>query len=275
MAGLSPDILTHFTSSFNNLINILKHDFYPRYCYEEFTIMDNPAFVKNAFPMVCFCDIPLSQIKTHIKTYGKYGIALSKNWGILKRLNPVIYFNRDSLLSEEIYKQHIFLQSLQRISARIVAVPNVDKSEEYFNLVDLLPALGYSIQELTRYSKPYEGTLYRKGKLQKAGYRFYDEREWRYMPSIQSSSSNTRYWLNKSDFLDRRKLAIENKKIEDAGIKLTFDPYDIRYIIVKNEDDIIKLLFRLPKIKGKNYNPTVIKLLTSRIITCEQIINDF
>ena len=43
MSRLSPDSLFHFTPSLDNLLGILKNTFYPRYCYDEFDLIDNDA----------------------------------------------------------------------------------------------------------------------------------------------------------------------------------------------------------------------------------------
>ena len=102
MSSLSPYSIFHFTPSLDNLLGILKNTFYPRYCYDEFDLIDNDtqSFIEDAIPMVCFCDIPLSQLMNHINTYGKYGLGMSKEWGIREGLNPVIYFNRNSYLAK-------------------------------------------------------------------------------------------------------------------------------------------------------------------------------
>ena len=55
-------------------------------------------------PMISFCDIPLSLAKTQIKSYGKYGIGMSKEWGITNKLNPVVYIESQSLLAFDIQK---------------------------------------------------------------------------------------------------------------------------------------------------------------------------
>ena len=69
MSRLSPDSLFHFTPSLDNLLGILDKTFYPRYCYEKFELSRHMTHsiewikkIDAALPMVCFCDIPLSQL---------------------------------------------------------------------------------------------------------------------------------------------------------------------------------------------------------------------
>ena len=75
------DTLFHFTKNINTLKNILQNGFWPRYCLEDFNWY-NAELGYIAYPMVCFCDIPLSRINEHVKFYGDYGIGLTKNWGL-------------------------------------------------------------------------------------------------------------------------------------------------------------------------------------------------
>jgi len=50
MGRLSPDSLFHFTPNLANLLGILKNTFYPRYCYEEFDLVDRSQqpFIEDA-----------------------------------------------------------------------------------------------------------------------------------------------------------------------------------------------------------------------------------
>lgn len=46
--------------------------------------------------MVCFCDIPLSEINLHTKKFGKYGIGVSKEWAGKQNITPVVYAHYES-----------------------------------------------------------------------------------------------------------------------------------------------------------------------------------
>ena len=56
---------------------------------------------------------------------------------------------------------------------------------------------------------------------------------------------------------------------------LTFEPEDIQYIIIKDEEEISDFLQVLRTAKGKNYSLHDVERLMTRIITAQQIFNDF
>src|ERR1700722_14296147 len=90
--NLSANSLFHFTEKRADLISILKNGLYVRYSLENYQgLIEEKEEEEVNLPMVCFCDIPLSQVKRHITTYGSYAIGLTKKWGIKNKINPVIY----------------------------------------------------------------------------------------------------------------------------------------------------------------------------------------
>jgi hypothetical protein len=98
--GLSSNTLIHFTKSIKALSGILTEHFKIKYCQEiVYSISDNSKLI---VPMVSFCDIPFSQIINHIDSYGYYGIGLKKEWAEKNGLNPVLYIEKNSLLSDNI-----------------------------------------------------------------------------------------------------------------------------------------------------------------------------
>ena len=96
---LSSNTIIHFTKTSEALKGILQTNFKIKYCQENIKLQEELHY---AAPMVSFCDIPLSQIKDHIGKYGAYGIGLTKEWAQKNKLNPVLYIQSDSFLSESI-----------------------------------------------------------------------------------------------------------------------------------------------------------------------------
>ncbi|MFC2004566.1 abortive infection system antitoxin AbiGi family protein [Chloroflexota bacterium] len=242
MSRLSPDSLFHFTPSLDNLLGILKNTFYPRYCYEEFDLIDNDAqpFCEDAIPMVCFCDIPLSQLMSHINTYGKYGLGMSKAWGVREGLNPVIYFKQNSHLAKKlsvITNTHIW---------------GNDSTSQAF-------------KEAMLYIKPYEGTLYRGGHAVKENVRFYDEHEWRYMLDRKIMVTNgIRPSIQSHIYRNPVELANANRKLETYRTRLSFNANDVKYIIINYEGQINSMVEALRDIKGSRYDSKTVDRLTSR-----------
>ena len=125
-----------------------------------------------------------------------------------------------------------------------------------------------NIMEFISFTKPYKGRIYRNGKPRRK--KFYDEREWRYIPNISEEKC---YRLEKEEYLNEVDLANYNNKIENR-YTLSFNPSDIKYIIVKKENEIYSMIKAIRRIKIK-YNPKDVDILTSRILTSEQILDDF
>jgi hypothetical protein len=246
--GLSPSTLFHFTSK-QGLKGILQDNFKVKYCLEEIDNDEKP--VEIAIPMVSFCDIKISEITEHIEKYGYYGIGLSKEWAFEKNLNPAIYMNSKSSLCSNI------LSSIRKIRT----VKEVDLSD-YLNLSNLV-----------RYTKIYEGKLTRKGETID-NYRFADEREWRYVPEIENTTKpNFMPWLGKDQYDTDSKKKTANAKLKDE--RLYFNANQILYIIVKKESEINDIINHIRTVKGMNYTMGEVDRLTTRILSCERILNDF
>lgn len=257
---VSTNTLFHFTSSINNLESILKNDFYPQFCYEDFlgTIFDGPGLEK-AIPMVCFCDIPLSQISKHIHTYGEYGIGLSKEWAIKNKINPVLYA----------YQNSDFSNKLKEIVRATLNLDESGKIQENELTKHLFSAL--------QYLKPYEGRLWQSGKWTRKKVRFYDEREWRYVLRFSGPDKAINVpMLNQKDEKPYKDLSEFNAiMIENKHLRLSFEPKDIKYIIVKKESEILSMHNMVTNIKGNRFTYDDVQILTTRIISMESIKENF
>lgn len=253
--ALSSDTLFHFTSSIENLRSILEHEFRPSYCLEEFSFLDpgrSSDGVRFAIPMVSFCDIPLSQVRSHMGVYGAYGVGLAKVWGMRAGVSPVLYTYRGSPLPTA-------------MNTSLMWTPgNGEDGDDYGGLWD-------SLFHITCFMKPYEGSFSRGGRrFDKV--RFYDEREWRYV--VPQEDSPNPYGLDAEAYADLHKRSAANDRLR-ADCRLPFEPSDITYIIVAAEAEILPMIREIERLKSPKYSPDQIKILSSRIVSAERIAGDF
>jgi len=242
----SSNYFFHFTKKFEHLVSILYNNFMPFYCMENMRYLNMPELKLEgmAYPMVCFCDIPLSRHKLHKKKFGDYGLGLNKEWGIKKNhLTPVVYSSQNSITSAALKNLiEIFLLLEKKLS-----------DEDYRKFKN-------SVSVLMMHYKPYEGYLFNKNNKQfsKELTRFYDEKEWRYIP-LKVDGLNLS--LEMKDYLIDKKLVEENEKIQKDN-HLIFSPNDIYSIYLTKESEIEILLDR---IKCK-YKPSELSDIKEKII---------
>lgn len=270
---VAANTLFHFTSNLNNLENILIKEFLPKYCRDDWSQI-NKEMRNPAWSMVCFCDIPLSQIRNHISKYGNkkdggYAIGLKKKWGILKRITPVLYFHTES--PPMIYLSDIAEYANSKHESVISRAPNVTKTEIKAFFDDPLIK---DLNNITAYCKPYKGKMWKKesGKFDGNIEDFYEEREWRYIPYLRDSTQPIKLGLFEKEFCD--KLIKEKEETKLEKYKLSFEPNDIKYIIVNKETEIPKMIQKIREIKAK-YSDDEKDLLITRIISMEHILADF
>lgn len=247
MSNLSANTLFHFTKSKENLIGILKSNFRPHYCSEEYYLEEINSW---QVPMVCFCDIPLSQVEEHSFWYGEYAIGMTKEWAIKNNINPVLYINKDIKLINSIKDNLSFFLNRRK-----------NDTEN-----DVQPFINNILYQYA-FIKPYQGKQYNSQKEKNITKRFYDEREWRYIP-IDKNKSLFEYGAISTSILKER----YNNSITNNGIN--FEPKYINYIIVSKETEILEIKRQIENIKG-NFPHNDVELLTTRIISMERIKEDF
>lgn len=254
--AISTNSIVHYTKNLENLLQILKTGFSMKYCREDFFWKEST--LKYAYPMVCFCDIPLSEVKKHLDSYGHYGIGLKKDWAIKNGLNPVLYLEKQSSLSESLMQQ---IMRFHKNKKEVLINPEIKKIDEVWR---------QELITLCSYVKNYDGDLIIESETKK-DYRFYDEREWRFVPTAKQLKGNSRA-INQSIYLANK----EKFNSELNKVKLEFDlASDISYIIVKEDDDISKTLDFITQNFKKQLLGSDIEILMTKIISTNQIINDF
>lgn len=251
--SLYPDILFHFTKK-NSLFDILTGTFKVSYARE--VVIGSESIREFAVPMVSFCDLKLTELKNHMKNYGYYGIGLTKEWANRNGLNPVLYLNKSCRLTEN------FISGLNGIYAHLNRLNDIEQVEK-------LTKSYTNILSTYQYLKNYEGRLIRNGKIKSENYRFADEREWRYVPSLEQTGVQPFVAISNIDTLEKKLL--HNQRI--AHLRLSFQPDDIKYLIIQNDGEINELINHLLEVKDR-FGSETIQRLTSRILTTEQIRND-
>jgi hypothetical protein len=250
----SANALFHFTKSVETIISILSNGFYPHYCLEDYKILTSDNVKEEKFElaitMVCFCDIPLTQIQNHVSIYGDYGIGLLKNWGESKGISPLLYCNKNNMTLETI-------KSLMQQSEKNKGINGCQEMQILVN--NLIPFI-----------KPYEGEMLRNDKYKYV--KFYDEKEWRYtLTQQQLKTINITPTLFKIEFQNEERLNTQHRKL--TQYPLIFEASDVKYLIVKNENEKLELIERINSISRFGQNEK--HLLYTKIISIEYLEQDF
>ena len=192
--------------------------------------------------MVCFCDIPLSHISEHTKFYGNWGIGVKPSWGNLhKDFTPVQYI---ALASTE----------FNHVNRLITTLKN--------GVIDDI-----GIKKLLLAKKVRGTAIAKSGKSSVK--KFYDEREWRYIPSSLEHEKLIIPFKNKTDFN-----TTEYSKFTEQ-LKLPIPPEYISYLIIPSEHYRRKMISELKSIYISKKYKHILPILISRIISLEQINDDF
>lgn len=232
------DNLFHFTKSLNVLKLILQHGFQPRYCLEDIQWLDAP-WSHLAYPMSCFCDIPLSRISEHTAFYGNYGIGLTKDWGMRNGLEPVLYIRPRGKI-------------VQSIAHFIYKSDHADPAEKEKH--------NNQVMNFMRFSKPLTGQMIMAGGVVEKD--FFQENEWRFAPV-------SNIILNRSEYEAKK----DKANSDAASLAITFTPQDIRYIFLNEDSEIPELVDFIYANLGK-FPHNDLKTLQSRIISLKTIESD-
>ena len=213
--------------------------------------------------MVCFCDIPLSQIRNHVEKYGGYALGLSKEWGESNGINPVMYELPNSNAIETIR------ESINTTFPYLIgqSFDNEEHGEE-------MRKLGNELIFFSCYLKPYKGQKWDGEGFSGNEIMFYDEKEWRYIPNYNKIlEKSLRPYIFSHEYLDENKKD-EFNEIFKQHFKLDFKPRDIKYIIVDKETEVLSMVKKVENIKS-HFDNDEIKLLISKIISVERLQDDF
>lgn len=254
---LSTNRLFHYTPKQDYLIDILRNGFQSRFSLEKLNILkgeermaelsevlriDPPCnhltdnlIDEFAIAMTCFCDIPLNLVLDHVKLYGQYAVGLKKEWGEKSGICPVFYIpdhGETRTLFESLIKGYYNnYEKLKQLK---------DASEEPVLIGSVLNFCS-NVIDLSFYIKPYMGDYERKEETL-VNYKFYDEKEWRYIPN----NLLFRTYMSKDEFQ-----VYENGSSDVELARLPFEPSDITDVFVpEGEVDVVReLISSIPRMK--------------------------
>jgi hypothetical protein len=210
------DSLFHFTQDLKTLLLILDAGFWPRYRPEEtaWRFPSAPWPLPGAsYPMVCFCDIPLSKAAMHAGRYGQYAIGLTREWGIRSGVHPVWYFGNANEVNT----------ALSQVSSLALSTNDRVAHSAVFHLMAMLkPLHGHSFERI-------DGGWWL---LSEAEVDFYEEMEWRYVPRPEVTSNGG---FTFAHFLPHTRPTDLDQERTRAHM-LTFDARDIVHILVPDGD---------------------------------------
>lgn len=239
--SVSANTLFHFTPERENLEGILRNFFYPKYHEEDLSKVNLKGKITAAYvPMVCFCDLLLPQLKEHLEFYGEYGIGLTKDWGQDKGISPIIYVPENSNSSHLIDKARTIFSSIKND--------------------------GHALPEFFKYIKPYDGMAKKPVNGELMYKKFYDEREWRFCPE--------KFHIIEKQKENEKIVEQENEKLKNTK-RLSFTSHQVKYIIVKKEDEIPKWAKFISDDLDDVYKTVdERRLLVSKLISAKQIRDD-
>ena len=230
-----------FRNSANFLCNFMKKHEYlveclrdmalkPRYVEERIGYLNLDAFRALAFPMTCFCDIPLSKAEEHMKLYGYYGIALNKSRCMRRNVQPIMYLNDKSALSRDL---KVAFEALTKTDERV--------DEQWQFLPDTLLSI-------LLYTKPVQGSMWRDDGDQDNTL-FIDECEWRYIPEVPKGMPVS---LPPKDNTEEGRREYSKALAKFDTTWFTFDVNEIDYIIVPDERGATSLIRDISSMKNKD-----------------------
>jgi hypothetical protein len=236
--------LFHFTgkrNGINDLLHILEEGFWPQYSLEDITWIGGGLPPRLAWPMVSFCDIPISRLQKHTESYGNYGVGLCRERWRATGLNPVFYISPGSIVRDLL--RELLLETREHPDPRIRTAGMVTIGN----------------------CKPLED--------EKGSRDFYSECEWRFIPWVEGVGGENKYgfFLTEEEFHNEaiRKEA-NNERRKDR--MLEFEPDEVRYLLVKSQEDVpalVRFIDSTPKLTP--YSNLARDMLKTRII----VLNDF
>ena len=265
--AVSANTLFHFTS-IKGLTGILASGgFYCQYSPEHFeNILPSKSHYRFTYlPMTSFCDLTIMQLSNdslHRKSFGDFGIGLTKAWGVRNGVSPVMYVHKESQQTKRLNR---LIKAIKQFRKNTVDEETLDElAEETLDAIEQIDNIEQEMIDSFKYIKPYTG-YWQKGKRKRKKIIFYDEREWRYSPLMKE------YAVLSGVFKDNKKEVKEiNEKLKKKIIK--FEVNDVKFIVIKKKKDLSAIS---DVIQNMTISEEQKDQLKTKVISFEEIKEDF
>lgn len=211
----NPDVqLIHVTSSYNNLVSILKESsFRLKYCKEEFATPEK-EISRRVHPMVCFTEQNVNYLSTQNITYGMYGIAMTPDWVVRNNIQPLLYIEEKSNVANALAK--LLLHRKKLMKGHPLRLP---------------------IMTIACFTKNAVG---RNSYLNQDDFLFKNENEWRYVPCKNDIGN---YYISESRSTFNKNPEKYNERLKSYPLKFEIKNIIMIYCNTKDECEKIKLEF--------------------------------
>lgn len=200
-----------------------------------------------AFPMVCFCDIPLSRIEEHVNFYGEFGIGMTREWALTNGLNPLMYMAGHNGVAKAMMRMHQ------------TAIKSKSKTTSREFMVNL--------RHVAMHMKPASGRMVINGEPVMKD--FYQESEWR----LIAQQPQIERYLQPEEYENELRRN-EANELTKKHCLLRFLPRDVRYLFVRSDAEIPSLV-NFIQTEMDTYPGADLKILVSRVTSLETLRADW
>ncbi len=231
--------LIHVTENVSIIKSIIENGFRFSYCKES--LCDLTRCIDFSYPMVSFSHLRHEEAKHILRTYGHLSIGMKSEWAIKNKLNPVLYFERNSSITNTILEGFDVLNKIDT---------NTIKSSISNSLIGERHKYYKQSFAISSFSKNFYGSLIRNEKTVDNHYCFGAESEWRLILEKGSIEPFLLKEENKVDFnkqAHQEFLTFEFEDIEYFGVEAQFHENGIKEALINKfnvtKEQVSKLKF--------------------------------
>jgi hypothetical protein len=231
--------LIHVTEKVETIKQIIQNGF--RFSYSTESLCNLKRCIEFSYPMVSFSHLRHDQAKHILRTYGHLSIGMKSEWAIRNKLNPVLYFERNSSITNTILEGFDILNEIPT---------NIIKSSIGNELTGRHHKYYKQCFAISSFSKNFYGSLVRHGETINDHYCFGAESEWRLILQKGNIEPFALREENKKEFnklANKEYLTFEFDDIAYFGVEAEFEEKEIKKALAEKfgieDEQVSKMIF--------------------------------